>query len=78
MSSHHFVKEQQEPAVLILDPENIRFDQISGLFEWVPTILVSEKALDLVLSWGIKIDVIMASSVFQSENTQLLESQYPV
>jgi hypothetical protein len=78
MSSHHFVKEQQEPAVLILDTENIRFDQISGLFEWVPTILVSEKALDQVLSWGIKIDVIMASSLFQSENTQLLESQYPV
>lgn len=78
MSSHHFVKEQQEPAVLILEAAAIQFDLISGLLEWVPTILVSEKALDQVLSWGIKIDVIMASSLFQRENSQLLASQYPV
>jgi hypothetical protein len=78
MSSHHFVKEQQEPAVFILDAETIEFDQISGLLEWVPTILVSEKALDQVLSWGIKIDVILASSAFQKENLQLLEAQFPV
>jgi hypothetical protein len=78
MSSHHFVKEQQEPAVFILDAETIEFDQISGLLEWVPTILVSEKALDQVLTWGIKIDVILASSAFQKENLQLLEAQFPV
>ncbi|MDG1277039.1 MAG: thiamine pyrophosphokinase [Algoriphagus sp.] len=78
MSSHHFVKEQQEPAVFILDAEHIHFDRISGLLEWVPTILVSEKALDQVLSWGIKIDVILASAAFQKENLQLLEEQYPV
>ena len=78
MSSHHFVKEQQEPAVFILDADNIQLDRISGLLEWVPTILVSEKALDQVLSWGIKIDVILASATFQKENLQLLEEQYPV
>lgn len=78
MSSHHFVKEQQEPAVFILDADNIQLDRISGLLEWVPTILVSEKALDQVLSWGIKIDVILASAAFQKENLQLLEEQYPV
>lgn len=78
MSSHHFVKEQQEPAVFILDAEKIQFDLISGLLEWVPTILVSEKALDQVLSWGIKIDVILASTTFQKENLGLLEAQFPV
>lgn len=78
MSSHHFVKEQQEPAVLILDADQTRFDQVSPLLEWVPTVLVSEKALDQVLSWGIKIDVILASEPFQQANQQLLEEQYPV
>lgn len=78
MSSHHFVKEQQEPAVFILDTANIEFDQISGLLEWVPTILVSEKALDQVLSWRIKIDIILASPTFQNENQELLEAQFPV
>lgn len=78
MSSHHFVKEQQEPAVFILDASQIQFDQISSLLEWVPTVLVSENSLDRVLSWGIKIDVILASDVFQEENKHLLEEQYPV
>jgi hypothetical protein len=78
MSSHHFVKEQQEPAVFILNVDEIHFDQISPLLEWVPTVLVAEKALDQVLSWGIKIDVILATESFQSENMHLLEEQYPV
>ncbi len=78
MSSHHFVKEQQEPALFFLDPAGISYETIAGLLEWAPTILVSEKALDQVLSWGIKIDVILASADFQEKNTQLLESQYPV
>ncbi|WP_296702790.1 thiamine pyrophosphokinase [Algoriphagus sp.] len=78
MSSHHFVKEQQEPAVFILKADEIHFDQISSLLEWVPTVLVAEEALDQVLSWGIKIDVILASDSFQKENLHLLEEQYPV
>ena len=78
MSSHHFVKDKQEPAVLILEVDQIKFDQVSPLLEWVPTVLVSENALDQVLSWGIKIDVILASETFQAENQHLLEEQYPV
>lgn len=78
MSSHHFVKEQQEPAVVILDVKGFDWDQLSGLFEWVPTVLVAEPAVEQVLSWGIKIDVILASAAFQKENTYLLEEQYPL
>lgn len=78
MSSHHFVKEQQEPAVFILDVEQISFDRVSGLLEWVPTILVAEPAVDQVMSWGIKIDVILSSETFQQKNTHLLEQQYPL
>ncbi|UZD21284.1 thiamine pyrophosphokinase [Algoriphagus halophytocola] len=78
MSSHHFVKDQQEPAVFILDADNLSFHTISPLLEWVPTVLVSEAALDQVMSWGIKIDVILATEEFQAENQHLLEEQYPV
>ncbi len=78
MSSHHFVKDQQEPAVFILNADVINFDQVSGMLEWVPTVLVSEVALDKVLSWGIKIDVILASDAFQKTNSQLLQEQYPL
>lgn len=78
MSSHHFVKEQQEPAVFILDRAELSFDTVSPLLEWVPTVLVAQHCLDQVLSWGIKIDVILATAEFQQENLHLLEEQYPV
>jgi hypothetical protein len=78
MSSHHFVKEQQEPAVFILNTEGQAFDAISPLLEWVPTVLVWQECLETVLSWGIKIDVILATESFQKVNLHLLEEQYPV
>lgn len=78
MSSHHFVKEQQEPAVFILNTEGLGFDAVSPLLEWVPTVLVWQECMDQVLSWGIKVDVIIAEEAFQKENLHLLEEQYPV
>ena len=78
MSSHHFVKEQQEPAVFILDVEGISFDTVAPLLEWSPTLLVAQEAVEVVLSWGIKIDIILASQAFQNENGYLLEEQYPL
>lgn len=78
MSSHHFVKEQQEPAVFILNTSGLSFDTVSPLLEWVPTVLVWQECLDEVLSWGIKVDVILATEEFQKSNIHVLEEQYPV
>lgn len=78
MSSHHFVKEQQEPALIILDTQGISFEQIAPLLEWVPTVLVSQEEVFTVISWGIKIDLILAEMTFQKSQYHLLEEQYPV
>lgn len=78
MSSHHFVKEQQEPALVILDTTGITFDQIAPLLEWVPTVIVAQEEIFTVISWGIKVDLILADLDFQRENFKLLEEQYPV
>jgi hypothetical protein len=78
MSSHHFVKEQQEPALVILDTSGITFDHIAPLLEWVPTVLVAQEEIFNVISWGIKVDLILADLEFQKENFKLLEEQYPV
>ena len=78
MSSHHFVKEQQEPAVFILDVEGISFKTVAPLLEWSPTLLVAHVAVEVVLSWGIKIDVVLGTLEFQSENRHILEEQYPL
>jgi hypothetical protein len=58
MSSHHFVREGQEPALFILDDTS--FAQIEGLLEWAPLIIVSDRMLEKVLSWGIRIDAVVA------------------
>ncbi|MFM7629424.1 MAG: thiamine pyrophosphokinase, partial [Algoriphagus sp.] len=78
MSSHHFVKEQQEPAVFILAAEGISFETVAPLLEWSPTLLVAQEAVEVVLSWGIKIDVVLGTLAFQSEHRYLLEEQYPL
>lgn len=78
MSSHHFVKEQQEPAVFILNTEEVSFEIVAPLLEWSPTLLVAQEAVEVVLSWGIKIDVVLGTLAFQSESRHLLEEQYPL
>lgn len=78
MSSHHFVKEQQEPALLILDSKGFGYETIAPLLEWSPTVLVAQEEVFTVISWGIKIDLILAEMDFQKDNFHLLEEQYPV
>lgn len=78
MSSHHFVKEQQEPALLVLNVKDINYDIVAPLLEWVPTVMVAQDEVFSVISWGIKLDLILAEMDFQKQNYRLLEEQYPV
>ncbi len=52
MSSHHFVKEGQEPALFILD--NIPFHYAESLLEWVPLVMVADRALGKCVTLGNK------------------------
>jgi len=64
MSSHHFVKEGQEPALVILEP--CSFSLAAPLLEWSPLVIVRDTALESVQSWGIKIDVVFAQEEIDS------------
>ena len=76
MSSHHFVKDGQEPALLIVDA--ISFDVAAPLMEWVPLVIVHQNALDGVLQWGIKIDAVITSTHNQSDVLNKTIVQAPV
>jgi hypothetical protein len=78
MSSHHFVKEQQEPALLVLNTDQVYYRNIAGLLEWMPTVVVTQETVFKVMSWGIKVDRILANQDFRLDNKELLEEQYPV
>jgi hypothetical protein len=76
MSSHHFVKEGQEPALLIADA--ISITPVEPVLEWAPLVIVLSRNIDLVLSWGIKIDVIIAQTDAITLLTDRLEGHMPV
>lgn len=78
MSSHHIVREDQEPALLIADAHAVPFEILQQLLEWSPTVLVTEKALQEVITWGIKIDVVIAAAANISKLTQELHDQFPL
>lgn len=63
MSSHHIVREKQEPALLILQIDHFDEEYLGQLLEWSPTILVSATEVDKVLSLGIKIDAIFTKDL---------------
>lgn len=62
MSSHHIIRDEQEPALLVLDPLAIEREHLDGLLEWSPTLLVTEQYLPTLLDWGIKVDQVLARS----------------
>jgi hypothetical protein len=70
MSSHHFVREGQEPALFIL--EDTGFDELKSLLEWSPFILVSAVVLEKVLARGIKIDAVLVQDIQSPFVRQLL------
>ena len=78
MSSHHIVREDQEPALLILNAHAIPFAKIQELLEWMPTVLVAKSEIKTVLSWGIKVDVLIApASEIAIWETKLVD-QFPI
>lgn len=59
MSSHHVVREKQEPALLIANGEGCSFELLGQLLEWSPFIVVLDHAIHRVLDLGIKVDVLL-------------------
>lgn len=78
MSSHHFVKEDQEPALLILNPKAMSFEKVQELLEWSPTVIVSEEALNEVVGWGIKIDLVLCTESKVDSHKRSLIDQAPL
>lgn len=56
MSSHHFVKELQEPALLVADGEPCALSLLEGLLEWSPLVVALDGAFEKLVMLGIKVD----------------------
>ncbi|UII34313.1 hypothetical protein LVD17_10885 [Fulvivirga ulvae] len=76
MSSHHFVREDQEPAVFIIDP--VKEDILLQLLEWSPKVIVVQEAVELIISLGIKIDAVLCTKELRDNFRNILGFQMPV
>jgi thiamine pyrophosphokinase len=74
MSSHHIVREKQEPALLILSLEGFDYEKLGQILEWSPTVIVLEDIYELANSLAFKIDAVITSdpNFKTQENTKLI------
>ncbi|WP_051292711.1 hypothetical protein [Olivibacter sitiensis] len=74
MSSHHVIREKQEPALIIEDADTIAVEYLGQLLEWSPTVICASQAYEDIVNKGIKVDVVFGDASFLDlqEHTKLL------
>lgn len=76
MSSHHFVKEGQEPALIVTN--DFLVNDLGPLLEWSPLVVALPEAIEALMLAGIKIDVILAYESSFTTVEERIQAQLPV
>lgn len=74
MSSHHIVREKQEPALLIMKLDGFESENLGQILEWSPTVIVHEDIYELADSLALKIDGVLSPNpdFLAQENTRII------
>ncbi|MFN3851192.1 MAG: thiamine diphosphokinase [Spirosomataceae bacterium] len=78
MSSHHIIRDKQEPALIIANGESCSAELLGQLLEWSPFIVVLDNAIHRVIELGIKVDVLLGDFDRNIDLAQIQESQFPI
>ncbi len=78
MSSHHIVRDDQEPALIIANGEACSSELLGQLLEWSPLVIVLDSAIERVLALGIKVDVLLGDFDRGFDADYYKEKQYPI
>lgn len=78
MSSHHFVKDKQEPALIIANGQECSDELLGQLLEWNPFVVVLDNAIYRVLSRGIKPDLWLGDFDTGHDFDAIREQVYPL
>lgn len=79
MSSHHVVREKQEPALIIANGEACRSELLEDLLAWSPFVVVLDAAIHRVNELNVKVDVLLGD--FDREGIQIeqiQDEQFPI
>ena len=78
MSSHHIVRDDQEPALIIANGASCSFELLGQLLEWSPIVVVLDSAIERVLQLDIKVDVLLGDFDGDFNPEIYKEKQYPL
>lgn len=78
MSSHHIVRDDQEPALIIANGASCSYELLGQLLEWSPIVVVLDNAIDRVLQLDIKIDVLLGDFDDNFNPEIYKEKQFPL
>jgi len=81
MSSHHIVKEKQEPALIVDDLNDMDSEHLGQLLEWSPTIIAHEQSAAQLEAHQIKVDLVFPLTdneyFLKDALSYLVENTYP-
>lgn len=78
MSSHHIVRDDQEPALIIANGASCQPELLGQLLEWSPLVVVLDSAIERVISLDIKIDVLLGDFDRDFNPETYKTKQYPL
>jgi thiamine pyrophosphokinase len=78
MSSHHVIRDEQEPALIIANGESCSFELMGELLEWSPLVVVLDSAIHRILELNIKVDVLLGDFDRDFDAEKIREQQYPI
>ena len=78
MSSHHIVRDDQEPALIIANGAACSQELLGQLLEWSPFVVVLDSAIERVLELEIKVDVLLGDFDRGFDANYYKEIQYPI
>ncbi|WP_177765600.1 thiamine diphosphokinase [Flavobacterium sp. I3-2] len=78
MSSHHIVRDDQEPSLIIANGESCNRELLNQLLEWSPLVVVLDAAIERVIELGIKIDVLIGDFDRKFDFEKYKDLQFPI
>jgi thiamine pyrophosphokinase len=78
MSSHHIVRDDQEPALIIANGASCNPELLGQLLEWSPLVVVLDSAIERVMQLDIKVDVLLGDFDRGFDPEIYKTSQYPI
>lgn len=78
MSSHHIVRDDQEPALIIANGASCQPELLGQLLEWSPLVVVLDSAIERVMHLDIKIDVLLGDFDYDFDPEVYKTKQYPL